>query len=72
MSRKDFELIAQVLKRNKASKELVEDMAVALGSTNPRFHKLRFMDAAGIVFYPEEREIERDVLAEEIRIKKGA
>jgi hypothetical protein len=52
MSRKDFKLIAEVLKKNKASDELIQQMASALATTNPRFDRSRFFNAAK---YEEEK-----------------
>lgn len=46
MSRKDFKLIAEVLRRNRASDELINQMASALATTNPRFDRSRFYNAA--------------------------
>lgn len=46
MQKRHFTLIADVLKNNAASPELVRAMADALASTNPLFKRERFMDAA--------------------------
>ncbi len=51
MSRKDFELIAYVLRRYGEDREalplgLIESFADALAGTNPRFQRQRFLDAA--------------------------
>lgn len=46
MSRKDFELIAEILARHHASEEMVQAFASELKETNPRFNEQRFMDAA--------------------------
>jgi len=46
MSRKDFELIAQVLKEQKVALECVKAMAHALATTNTRFDYWRFVHAA--------------------------
>jgi hypothetical protein len=54
MSRKDFKLIAEVLKKNKASDELIQQMASALATTNPRFDRSRFFNAAK---YEEEKKV---------------
>ena len=47
MSKKDFELIAAVLKRQGATQEMIEAFAAELASTNPMFNKRRFILAAG-------------------------
>lgn len=46
MSRKDFELIASVLKEEKAAWELVLRMAERLATTNPRFDRRKFIERA--------------------------
>ena len=50
MSRKDYSLIAEVLRvnfqHNKDYYALIEDMALNLASTNPRFDRDRFMAAS--------------------------
>ena len=47
MTRKDFNLIAQVLKQNNAPSALVHDFAEALAKTNPGFDSERFVKACG-------------------------
>lgn len=46
MSRKDFKLIAEALKRSNAPARVVQSMADALSGTNPRFDRSRFVEAA--------------------------
>ena len=46
MSRKDFVLIAAVLKSNYAPYALIHAFANALRDTNPRFNSAVFIDAA--------------------------
>jgi hypothetical protein len=58
MTKKDFEKIAAILKRNRESTTLVtdhlflnqitSDFAVMLAEDNPRFDRKRFLEAAGI------------------------
>ena len=46
MSRKDYVLIAAVLKNNFASYAIIEAFAKALGDANPKFNSAVFIDAA--------------------------
>ena len=46
MTKRDFELIAGVLAKHKASEEMVRAFTEELAGTNPRFDKQRFTDAA--------------------------
>lgn len=46
MSRKDYALIASVLKNNFASYAVIEAFAKALGGADPRFNSAVFIDAA--------------------------
>ena len=46
MTRKDFELIAGVLKDTKAGPDVIIGMAEALTTTNPRFDVQRFVSAS--------------------------
>jgi len=54
MTRKDFQLIANVIKENKdnvptnARRELAYSFARALNDTNPRFNIGRFLEACGV------------------------
>lgn len=48
MTRKDFELIASVLRESQAWNETILNMADALADTNPRFDRERFLVASGI------------------------
>ena len=47
MSKKDYILIASVLKRQGATQQMVEAFANELASTNPAFNRSRFIVAAG-------------------------
>ena len=47
MTRKDFNLIAQVLKQSNAPLELVSNFAQELAKTNPGFDSERFVKACG-------------------------
>lgn len=47
MTRRDFQLIAQVFKEQAAPRPLVEAMARVLRTTNPRFDHDRFVSASG-------------------------
>lgn len=46
MSRKDFEAIAAALRESRATEEVVRAMAAHCATTNPRFDKARFIEAA--------------------------
>jgi len=46
MTRRDFELIAGILAKHKASEEMVQAFSAELAGTNPRFDRQRFMDAS--------------------------
>ena len=46
MSRKDYVLIASVLKNNFASYAIIEAFAKALGDADPKFNSAVFIDAA--------------------------
>jgi len=46
MTKKDFELIARILKDNNAPSHLVEAFADSFGASYPRFDRVRFMRAA--------------------------
>lgn len=48
MTRKDFELIANVLKDSKAPKVVREKMADALRGTNPNFNREKFLEACTV------------------------
>jgi hypothetical protein len=51
MSRKDFQLIADILKQHGTSstaRAMALDFAVALQKENPRFDKVRFLNACGL------------------------
>lgn len=45
MTRKDFQLIADVLRRTEAPERVVIGFAEALRHTNPRFNRERFVDS---------------------------
>ena len=45
MTRKDFELIAEVLRESKANDGVIQAFADALRYTNPAFDKKRFVGA---------------------------
>jgi hypothetical protein len=47
MTRKDFELIARVLKARQASAELIRDFAEELRATNKQFNRDKFIRACG-------------------------
>ena len=47
MTRKHFEAIAAILKANKASAELVHEMAGYLATQNVNFNRSRFVRASG-------------------------
>lgn len=49
MTRKDFRLIADALKNARATDRVVAEMASSLATTNPRFDRSRFIDAATYV-----------------------
>lgn len=46
MSRKDFIVIAHILKRNRCDPNVVFDFASYLAGTSPRFSKARFLAEA--------------------------
>lgn len=46
MTRKHFEVVADILKRNNASETLVQEFAQYLQDQNPRFNYPRFVKAA--------------------------
>lgn len=48
MTRKHFIAIAKVLNDNRASLDLVEDMARELAKTNPNFDRGRFISASTV------------------------
>jgi hypothetical protein len=53
MTRKDFQLVADILKLHVAShtaQAMALDFAQAFQKTNPRFDKKRFLDACGLEF----------------------
>jgi len=45
MTRKHFEAIAKVLKRNEADPNLIAEIAGVLADSNPRFDEKRFIKA---------------------------
>lgn len=53
MSRKDFELIARVVKNadlpDEAREAMARDFASELAGTNARFNKIAFLEACGVV-----------------------
>jgi len=51
MSRKDFQLIADILKQHKTSptaRAMALDFVIAFQKVNPRFDKVRFLNACGL------------------------
>lgn len=46
MTRKHFELIAKALKESGANMLTIQALANALGETNPRFNRQRFITAS--------------------------
>ena len=51
MSRKDFQMIADILKRHghtPTAQAMALDFAVAFQKVNPRFDKVRFLNACGL------------------------
>ena len=46
LTKKDFVIIAEILRKHRASKELIKEMAEELSKTNQRFKKDKFIYAA--------------------------
>jgi len=54
MTRKHFELVADVLREQDASIAMVHAMAAALATTNPNFNKFMFSTrAVAATYYPK-------------------
>jgi len=54
MTKKDFELVADVLREEDAGLHVVHAMAVALASTNPKFNRFMFATrAVAATYYPK-------------------
>ncbi len=51
MTRKDFQMIADIIKlhgTNPAAKAMALDFSIAFQEVNPRFDKVRFLNACGL------------------------
>ena len=54
MTKKDFELVADVLREEDAGLHVVHAMAAALASTNPKFNRFMFATrAVAATYYPK-------------------